>query len=292
MNMIDLEREVVVVKRQPVAIDMNVIIDPYKLLSVIKEIDHKYSEIFIPLPLSFIEIWNNQLRPFTFRLFEDKSIMETDLESFFGFTDGITTNNFIAGIKLLIMAYQKGMVRILDLKRSLYYEEIGKDILGIKGNFNNIERVKMKENSYLFINPDMPVSEMLFGMKTDNIEVIYGGSDFVKYWNDTKVEDIVDLMPTNFNVNIDKRLQTLLYDNKLDNLSDVFEYATTKNILRKYDIEFKNSIDDYSKKKDLAIITLEYLASTLIDEVSQVPIASTALFAYQFLRKIINREEK
>ena len=91
-------------KKHPIAIDLSIIIDPYKMLSIIQGIDKIYSEIVIPLPLSFIEIWYPKWRSYTFKLFQDTTILETNLEEFFGFTDGITVNNFVAGMKLLIMA--------------------------------------------------------------------------------------------------------------------------------------------------------------------------------------------
>lgn len=61
----------------------------------------------IPFLLAHIEVWRPKWRSYTFHLFMDDSILSIDLESFFGLTDGITANNFILGIKLVIMAYKK-----------------------------------------------------------------------------------------------------------------------------------------------------------------------------------------
>lgn len=66
--------------------------------------------------------------------------MDESVEKYFGYTDGITTNNFIAGIQLFRMAYEKGMIRVIDIGKSFEYEARGKEILEIQGNFNNIKK--------------------------------------------------------------------------------------------------------------------------------------------------------
>ena len=109
--------------KKPVVIDMEMIIDPYKLLSIINCIDKVYSEIVIPYPLSFIEIWHPKWRSFTFRPFEDSSIMDERLCTTFGYVDGITTNNFVAGIQLFRMAQEKGMI-LITLKKLKQEEEV------------------------------------------------------------------------------------------------------------------------------------------------------------------------
>lgn len=280
-------------KKMPVAIDMNIIIDPYKLLSIIQGVDKIYSEIIIPFPLSFIEIWHPKWRSFTFKMFKDDSILNTDLESYFGFTKEITSNNFVSGMKLLIMAFNKGMVRVVDYDKSFNYEKLGQKTLGTNGNFNNIEKIQLGDNRELYINPDLPVSEMLYGMQCDDVLVIYGNGDFLNYWNNKNLNGSQELalQKTPFSANIDSKLQTLLYTEKLKSLSEVFEYVQETNILSKLDIEFRNTIDNYPKKKELFIFTLEFISTTAIDTVLNVPISSGALFAYQFIKKLISKAD-
>jgi hypothetical protein len=276
-------------KKKPVVIDLNIIIDPYKLLSIIQGIDKIYSEIIIPLPLSFIEVWHPKWRSFTFKMFEDKSILSADLESFFGFTNGITSSNFVSGMKLLIMAFNKGMVRVVDYDNSFSYEKLGKNILGVKGNFNNIEKIQLSNNKELYINPDLPVSEMLYGMQSDDMFVIYGNSVFLDYWHNKNLSEAQELVlqKAPYSANIDSKLQTLLYTEKIKNLSEVFDYVLAPNVLSKLDIELRNTIDNYSKKKELFIFTLEFASTTTIDTILGAPISSGSLFAYQFIKKLI-----
>ena len=277
-------------KKRTVAIDMNIIIDPYKMLSIIQGVDKLYSEIFIPLPLSYIEIWSPKRRPFTFRLFEDESILETDLEEYFGFTSGITANNFIAGMKLLIMAYQKDMVTVLGMKEYNAYTEMGQELFGITGNFNNIESIHLPSNEKIFINPDLPVSETLYGMQSNDIISVYGNDEFLHYWHNKNTYDkLPNFTKTPYQTTISGRLQTLLYKEKINCLSEAFDYVQTGNPFEKLDIELRNTVSNYDKKKDLFLLSLEFLSTTAIDTLINAPIASSSLFAYQFLKKIITK---
>lgn len=279
-------------KKHPIAIDLSIIIDPYKMLSIIQGIDKIYSEIVIPLPLSFIEIWHPQWRSYTFKLFQDTTILEANLEEFFGFTDGITVNNFVAGMKLLIMAYQKGMVRVVDSTNYFSYEKIGKELLGVDLNFNNIKQIELPGNKVLYINPDSPILETLYGMQSDGIIPIYGDSDFINYWhtstNSYNIE--LNLQKTPYHVTTSSRLQTLLYENKITDLSEAFSYVSTNNPFEKLDIELRNTIEDYEKKKDLFLLSLEFISTTTIDTIVGVPLSSGALFAYEFAKKLISKD--
>lgn len=280
--------------KKPVAIDMEIIINPYKLLSVINCIDKIYSEIVMPLPLTFIEIWHPKWRSFTFKPFLDDSIMEVDLEDFFGYTDGITSNNFIAGIKLLRMAYDKGMIQVLDYPNSMKYEKNGKELLNISGNFNNIQKLQTGTGYNLYICPDLPVSEMLYGMQNDNINVLYGNDEFINYWH-TKLNYTttnMELPKTSFYTSIDGTLQTLLYTNKIHDLSEAFAYVSSKNNFEKLDIELRNTINDYQKKKELFFLTLEFATTTIADTLIGIPLTTSSLFTYRFCKKIIQKDKE
>lgn len=281
-------------KKKPIAIDMEIIIDPYKLLSIISSIDKLYSEIVIPFPLQFIEIWHPQWRQFTFKPLLDSSIMDEKLETIFGYTDGITTNNFIAGIQLFRMAYDKGMVRVIDLDKSRKYEADGKDILKIQGNFYNDKKIKTGFGDDLYITPDAPVSEMLFGMQNDGYNVLYGDNEFVHYWNDKihKYASNIDLAlsTTPFYSNVDGKLQTLLYINKINSLEEAFNYVNAKNSYRKLDIELRNTIEDYTTKKELFMLTLEYASTTAIDSLLKIPALTTSLFAFRFVKRSLHKK--
>lgn len=243
-------------KKKPIAIDMEIIIDPYKLLSVINCIDKVYSEIVVPAPLSFIEIWHPKLRMFTFRPFEDSSIMDAKVETYFGYDNGITTSNFVSGIQLYRIAYEKGMVRVIDIDQSFKYESKGKEILKIENNLNNIRKIKTGNGNDLYINPDYPVSEMLVGMQHDGYSVLYGNDDFVKFWNDKNQvhSSELKLSPTSFHTNIDGTLQTLLYTEKINTLEEAFNYVNAKNNFEKLDIELRNTVNDYQKKERVIFI--------------------------------------
>ena len=275
-------------KKKPVAIDLNIVIDPYKLLGIIQDVDKIYSEIVIPEPLSYIEIWHPKWRMYTFNLFRDKTILDADLETFFGFDDIISENNFVSGMKLLIMAYNKGMVRIIDMEQSSKYEKVGRELLGVNGNFNNIEKLKLK-NGDLFINPDLPISEMLYGMQEDNIISIYGNSDFLNYWNNGNKAVLGQFDKTNYSSSIDKRLKTLIFEEKFKDLYEIFRYVETNNRIKKLDIEFQNTIYNYEKKKDLFFLTLEFVSTATIDMFIGLPVTAGALFAYQFTRRLISK---
>lgn len=275
--------------KKPVVIDMEIIIDPYKLLSIINCIDKVYSEIVIPYPLSFIEIWHPKWRSFTFRPFEDSSIMDERLYTTFGYTNGITTNNFVAGIQLFRMAHEKGMIRVTDLKKSSEYEADGKDILKIQGNFNNIKKIKTGIGSDLYINPDYPISEMLVGMQNDGYNVIYGNDDFLNFWNNKNqtYSSELNLFQTPFYTNIDGTLQTLLYTNKINNLMEAFSYVNAKNCFEKLDIEFRNTVKNYQIKKELFLLILEYATTTMVDSSLSVPVLTSSLFAYRFVKRLL-----
>lgn len=277
--------------KKPIVIDMEIIIDPYKLLSIINCIDKVYSEIVIPFPLSFIEIWHPTWTSFTFRPFEDSSIMDERLYAAFGYVDGITTNNFVAGIQLFRMAYEKGMIRVIDVKKCSKYEANGKDILKIQGNFNNIKKIKTGTGSDLYISPDYPVSEILVGMQNDGYNVIYGNDDFLKFWNNKNqtYSSELNLSHTPFYTNIDGTLQTLLYTNKINNLVEAFNYVNAKNCFEKLDIEFRNTVINYQTKKELFLLTLEYVA-TAVDSLLHVPVLTSSLFAYRFVKRSLMKE--
>ena len=283
----------VYMKKKPIAVDMEIIIDPYKLLSIINCVDKIYSEIVIPLPLSYIEIWHPKWRTFTFRPFEDSSIMDKGLETFFGYTNGITTNNFVSGIQLFRMAYEKGMVRVIDMERSAKYESDGREILKVTGNFNNIKRIKTGHGTDLYINPDYPISEMLIGMKADGYNVIYGNVEFLNFWNNrnqTYSSDL-NLNQTPFYSNVDGTLQTLLYTDRINSLSEAFNYVNAKNSFEKLDIELRNTVEDYEKKKELCLITLEYSTTTAVDSLLEFPLLTTSLFAYRFVKRSLHKKQ-
>lgn len=281
-------------KKKPVAIDLNVIKDPYKMLSIIQGVDRIYSEIVIPFPLSFIEVWHPKWRSYTFYVFQDPTILNADLETFFGFTNGITVNNFIAGIKLLIMAYQKGMVRVVGMDDSNTYEKIGKQMLGTQRNFSNFESVMLPGNKKLFINPDLPVSEMLYGMQADDIIPVYGGSDFLNYWNKKLSGTSEDwrLERTPYSAEVDKTLQTLIYKEQISSLADAFEFAAASNLFEKLDLSLLHTVKDYPKKKELFLFSLEFAATNIIDSVIGAPVASASVFGYQFVKKAISKDAK
>lgn len=278
-------------KKRPIVIDMEIIIDPYKLLSVINCIDKVYSEIVVPFPLSFIEIWHPKWRAFTFRPFIDDSIMDKKLEKYFGF-NGVTTNNFIAGIQLFRMAYEKGLIRIIDLDKSLKYEADGKEILKIKDNFSNFNKIKTGFGNDLYINPDYPVTEMLVGMQNEGYSVIFGNDDFTKFWNNKNQEYSSDLRlsQTPFYTKIDGTLQTLLYTEKITSLEEAFNYVNAKNNFEKLDIELRNTINDYKHKKELFLLTLEFVATTTIDSLLKTPALATSLFTYRFVKRSLDKK--
>ena len=279
-------------KKKPVAIDMEIIIDPYKLLSVINCIDKVYSEIVVPIPLSFIEIWNPTGKMFTFKPFEDSSIMDSRLETYFGYSSGITTRNFISGLQLYRMAYEKGMIRVIDFDQSYKYESNGKEILKIENNFNNIRKIKTGFDDDLYINPDYPVSEMLVGMQHDGYSVLYGNDDFTKFWNNINQEYFSDLKisQTPFYTNIDGTLQTLLYTDKINSLEEAFNYVNAKNNFEKLDIELRNTFNDYQKKKDLFLLTLEFVTTTAVDSLLKVPVLTTSIFTYRFVKRSLHKK--
>lgn len=279
-------------KKKPVVIDMEIIIDPYKLLSIINCVDKIYSEIVIPFPMSFIEIWHPQWRNYTFKPFEDSSIMDKKLETFFGYNNGITTNNFIAGIQLFRMAHEKGMIRVVDIKKSFEYESIGKEILKIQGNFNNIKKIKTGHGTDLYINPDYPISEMLVGMQNDGYIVLYGNDEFLGFWNNKNQTYSLDLnlIPSLFYSNVDGKLQTLLYTEKINNLEEAFNYVNSKNSFEKLDIELRNTVEDYQSKKELFLLTLEYATTTAVDSLAGFPVLTTSLFAYRFVKRSLHKK--
>ena len=273
--------------KKPVVIDMEIVIDPYKLLSIINCIDKIYSEIVIPFPLSFIEIWHPKWRTFTFKPFTDDSIMDERLHTFFGYTDGIATNNFIAGIQLFRMAYKRGMIRVVDCEKSFRYEANGKEILNIQENFSNFKKIKTGSGHDLYINPDLPISEMLVGLQNDGYNVIFGNDDFVTFW-DNKNRDYsseLNLTQTPFYTTIDGTLQTLLYTNKINSIEEAFNYATAKNCFEKLDIELRNTVNNYQVKKGLFLLTLEYATTTVVDSLLPAPVLTTSLFAYRFVNR-------
>lgn len=279
-------------KKKPVAIDMEIIIDPYKLLSIINCIDKMYSEIVVPFQLSFIEIWHPKWRAFTFRPFEDSSIMDAGLEEYFGYSDGITTSNFVSGLQLYRMAYEKGMIRVVDLAQSLKYESNGKEILNIENNFNNIRKIKTGFGADLYINPDYPVSEMLVGMQHDGYSVLFGNDDFTRFWNNKNqmYSTDLELSPTPFYTNVDATLQTLLYTGKINSLEEAFNYVNSKNAFEKLDVELRNTVNNYQKKKDLFLLTLEYATTTAVDSLLPLPVLTTSLFAYRFVCRALHKK--
>ena len=279
-------------KKNPVAIDMEIIIDPYKLLSIINCIDKVYSEIVVPFQLSFIEIWHPKWRTFTFRPFEDSSIMDSGLETFFGYNEGITTSNFVSGLQLYRMAYEKGMIRVIDLAQSSKYESNGKEILNSENNFSNIRKIKTGFGKDLYINPDYPVSETLVGMQYDGYSVLFGNDDFTKFWNNKNQINSSDLelSPTPFYTNIDGTLQTLLYTGKINSLEEAFNYVNSKNAFEKLEVELRNTVNDYKKKKDLFLLTLEYVTTAVVDSLLPLPVLTTSLFAYRFVSRSLHKK--
>lgn len=268
---------------------MEIIIDPYKLLSIINSIDKLYSEIVIPFPLQFIEIWHPKWRQFTFRPFEDDSIMDKRLESLFGYNNGITTNNFVAGIQLFRMAYEKGMVSVIDLNKSFVYDAEGKDLLKTKQNFYNGDKIKTGFGTELYINPDLPVSEMLLAMQNDGYNVLFGNSSFVRYWNNKNQTYATEPkpFPTPYYVKNDGKLETLIYTNKINNVEEAFAYVNGKNAYAKLDVELRNTIKNYKTKKKIALLTLEFTTVTTVDTLLGFPAASSTLFVYNILNQFL-----
>ena len=75
---------------------------------------------------------------------------------------------------------------------------------------------------------------MLVGMQNDGYNVIYGNDDFLDFWNDKNqtYASGLNLSQTPFYTSIDGTLQTLLYTDKINNLTEAFNYVNAKNCLK------------------------------------------------------------
>lgn len=75
----------------------------------------------------------------------------------------------------------------------------------------------------------------------------------------------LDLLKSPYSAYIDKTLQTILYTEKIKKISEIFDYVQASNVISKLDIELRNTIEKYQKKKELFIITMEFVSVTAAD---------------------------
>ena len=130
---------------------------------------------------------------------------------------------------------------------------------------------------------------MLVGMQNDGYNVIYGNDDFLDFWNDKNqtYASGLNLSQTPFYTSIDGTLQTLLYTDKINNLTEAFNYVNAKNCFEKLDIELRNTVKNYQTKKELFLLTLEYITTTAVDSSLPVPVLTSSFFAYRFVKRLL-----
>ena len=97
----------------------------------------------------------------------------------------------------------------------------------------------------------------------------------------------MDKAQTPFYTSIDGTLQTLLYTDKINNLTEAFNYVNAKNCFEKLDIELRNTVKNYQTKKELFLLTLEYITTTAVDSSLPVPVLTSSFFAYRFVKRLL-----
>jgi hypothetical protein len=251
----------------PVTIDLPLILDPYKMATVISEIDIHYSEIIVPESLRFIEFWggNSGIRlTNTLELFEDNKFIDSDeIEKFFKLrTDVATQQNFVAGLKLFRMAYNEGIV---SRGATEPYWIKGKKALNVHGYYFDSQSYDFPGGS-VYINPDQAGYQMeaIIGIATERDAIpILGDTRFIEWI--CKKEPPACLFGEEGNLVVDPEIEGLLKLPEPLNIADLYFFARNQ---QKYKMIREKLVDRSGIKRSMMLSTLEFGTTNFIDHAS------------------------
>jgi hypothetical protein len=270
-----------------VAIDLPIILDSYKFLTILNGIDKKYSEIIIPESLCYLEIFLDSLDTYShnFNLFNnDVDELLRFLQKMTNISNRINPNNIVAALSLFKLAYNKGIIKVVESKK---YDKIGQELLGTQYAYSlddicvvNTERKKV------IVFADLPVAKAIFGMQTDDIVPIFGNVHFL--------DDLREIGYLIDNVKLDKHLLQKIELPEIYSIEELFSYALEKNYLNRIDFDLHKHIINYEKKKDITFLSLEFFSTLALDNVvfDGYPISSGAAFIYHLIKTIVSDNKK
>lgn len=270
-----------------VVIDLETILDPHKLLHVIGSIDTVYSEILVPDSYRFIEMWNENRHPLTLHLFDDPTIQECTLDTQFGFSANcVERTNFIAGLKILRLAYDAGMVTLFPIKE---YSKIGKEILKTDRGYGDWYQ-KVTPVDRVNINADL-VGVTLEGLigahfKLDAAPII-GDESFLLYYANNKPDG--QLFNHKGKIHIEEDLNALLHSPMFSNVKEAFEYS--KNFKLTSDCnKFLTQVEiSRTRESEIIVTGLEFSTTVLADTYlfSGIPVTTATVALYKIGKRIV-----
>lgn len=272
-------------KLAPVTIDLPLILDPYKMATVISEVGIRYSEIIVPESLRFIEFWgkNSGIRlTNTLELFDDKKFIDSDeIENFFNLRSDVATHqNFVAGLKLFRMAYDEGIVSRVAMEP---YWAKGKKALNVHGYYFDVLSYKFPGGS-VYINPDLAGYQMeaIIGIATERDAVpILGDTRFIE-WICEK-EPPACLFGEDGNLVVNLEIEGLLNLPEPLNIADLYFFARNQ---QRYTMIREKLVDRSGIKRSMMLNTLEFGATNIIDHASfnGLPVAGTIVQGYKLVK--------
>lgn len=272
-----------------VSVDLPTVLDPHKLLFLIAGLDHTHSEILVPDSFRFIGFLGLSLYPpTTIHVFDDPDFVKSNLDEFFRYSKtSIVPENFIAGLKLLRMAYDKDMITLFDTAR---YEKMGLEILKTDKYYPDFYKGRVPNVGEITIYPDAVgvTLEALLGIQADRGAMpIFGDLDFVRYLEKKKQTGTI-LGHTGV-IHVDHDLELLLECPQASNLEELFFFATNE--------EFITNVADklsFTKKKktaikDIGVMGIEFGSTVAIDIAlfSGFPVTTGIMFTYKILKRVL-----
>jgi hypothetical protein len=284
-----LNLEVLMSSKLPqVTIDLPIVLDPFKMATIISGIETQFSEIVVPDSLRFIELWGKDSGiPLTrtVSLFDkDENLKSEAIYKFFKFSPGVVSpKNFIAGLNLFRMAYEYGMVSVVPMGR---YWPKGKKALQTSGYYFDSLSYEFPGGS-VYINPDNTGFQMesIIGIATElNAVPIFGDTAFVDWVS--KNEPLATLFGENGNLVIKTDLQEILYLKEPPNINEFFFFARNHQMVKGLCDKLGQLKAKSEAKKSMALNTLEFGATNAIDNAcfSGVPVTGAVVYGYKLIK--------
>lgn len=267
-------------------IDFKTILDPFKITTIIGQIDKTYSEILVADQLQLIEAGFEGDMTIGLDLFKEPTFPDGDFwKGTFGCTDSeVMPNNFMMGLKLLRKAFDAGMVSVYDSEK---YAKVGKDIFNVNLQYSPTYHFVSPKNFKVRICLDWGYDALasIIGAEAITGAVpVYSDLDFYEFISENKPEGTI--LGNNGKVEIIDTVQSLVEWPNVSNIDELF--AMAKQIMPKY---IDNSVNNSKGKnyKGIGLMTVELVTVYALDTVvfMGLPISTGTIFLYKVCKKLL-----
>lgn len=267
---------------QPIIIDFCTMLDPMKVAVIVSNIGKKYSHIMLPDSFRLIEIGRNREMPLGFELFtEDGARRYRGFYSYGSNEFSIVPENFIAGLELLEIAHQKGMVELFPTEG---YSNVGKEILDVNETLSLLHYTEDSTGNHIRIHPDygwMGLGALIGAQATFSATTVLSDQKYVERIKEIRPPGTIFGDKTEIDVEINLESEFRLPH--IDSVESLFELAVGNELISEPLLSKLNR-----KKKEILIMGLEFGGTLTADTLlfGGIPVSSSALFSYQIYKNV------